>query len=330
MPKPRQRRPLPSKLRFEVLKRDGFICTYCGRKSPDVELHVDHVVPVASGGTDTLSNLVTACSDCNFGKGATPLDDDSVQRWEAEQLAEKARQDQLQSEFETRAQDFLTSVQDFNPLVGFLSSLRDGWSVLGLEECRYLQIAQKLKHGKEPTVEEIREASWQLSASNWEYSESTNSWVRQSLRLATILSQVLILHAEPLRSEFKEWVLSIEDEQYQREARRLAQSFESQYREWEAIFNDGFSLKPDARFHSYHFARDYEIGLLPKDVDTIASLVTYTIVDGIANLSVAKHRKYAPTRKGLANAWACYQEYKEDYERAVTYGTHRSAGLLTY
>jgi 5-methylcytosine-specific restriction endonuclease McrA len=32
-------------LRFEVLRRDGFACTYCGRKPPDVELHIDHVIP---------------------------------------------------------------------------------------------------------------------------------------------------------------------------------------------------------------------------------------------------------------------------------------------
>lgn len=29
--------------RFEVLRRDGHICQYCGEKAPDVTLHVDHV-----------------------------------------------------------------------------------------------------------------------------------------------------------------------------------------------------------------------------------------------------------------------------------------------
>ena len=59
--------------RFEILKRDGFACLYCGRKSPDVELHVDHVIPVAVGGTSNDDNLAAACSDCNGGKGAVPL-----------------------------------------------------------------------------------------------------------------------------------------------------------------------------------------------------------------------------------------------------------------
>jgi 5-methylcytosine-specific restriction endonuclease McrA len=31
--------------RFEVFKRDDFTCQYCGRKSPDVVLEADHIVP---------------------------------------------------------------------------------------------------------------------------------------------------------------------------------------------------------------------------------------------------------------------------------------------
>lgn len=57
------------KLRFDVLQRDKFCCVYCGRKSPDVQLHVDHVVPAAHGGSNEMNNLVSACSECNWGKG---------------------------------------------------------------------------------------------------------------------------------------------------------------------------------------------------------------------------------------------------------------------
>lgn len=59
------------RLRFAILKRDGFACHYCGRKPPEVELHVDHVIPVADGGTDDPANLVAACFDCNAGKSDT-------------------------------------------------------------------------------------------------------------------------------------------------------------------------------------------------------------------------------------------------------------------
>jgi hypothetical protein len=60
-------------LRFKVLRRDGFTCTYCGRRPPDVELHVDHEVPHSAGGETVIDNLRTACRDCNLGKGKEPL-----------------------------------------------------------------------------------------------------------------------------------------------------------------------------------------------------------------------------------------------------------------
>ena len=57
------------KLRFKVLERDGFRCTYCGAIPDDgVTLEVDHVIPRASGGTNVVSNLITACNLCNLGK----------------------------------------------------------------------------------------------------------------------------------------------------------------------------------------------------------------------------------------------------------------------
>lgn len=61
------------KARFEILKRDGFTCAYCGATPPNVLLEVDHIVPRAEGGTDDDSNLITACERCNRGKGAVPL-----------------------------------------------------------------------------------------------------------------------------------------------------------------------------------------------------------------------------------------------------------------
>ena len=64
------RKPLSKRLRFMVLERDNFTCRYCGAKAPDVELQVDHVIPVAKGGADDPDNLVTACVDCNSGKRA--------------------------------------------------------------------------------------------------------------------------------------------------------------------------------------------------------------------------------------------------------------------
>lgn len=62
-------------LRFEIFKRDAFTCRYCGKRSPEAILEVDHVVPRASGGTDDPENLVTSCYECNRGKRARLLTD---------------------------------------------------------------------------------------------------------------------------------------------------------------------------------------------------------------------------------------------------------------
>lgn len=86
--------------RFEVLRRDDFTCRYC--RSTDGALTVDHVTPVALGGTDDPSNLVAACRDCNAGKGSTGPDeqtvaqaDEDAARWAraVKAAAEKAQAD---------------------------------------------------------------------------------------------------------------------------------------------------------------------------------------------------------------------------------------------
>ena len=37
-------------------------------RPPQVELEIDHVIPVARGGSDDDDNLTATCSDCNLGK----------------------------------------------------------------------------------------------------------------------------------------------------------------------------------------------------------------------------------------------------------------------
>ena len=81
--------------RFEVFKRDKFTCQYCGRSAPNVLLELDHILPRAEGGTDDTLNLITSCADCNRGKGARPLSDDTVvakQRRQLEELQERREQ----------------------------------------------------------------------------------------------------------------------------------------------------------------------------------------------------------------------------------------------
>lgn len=59
---------ISKRTRFEVFKRDGFTCQYCGKTPPGVILECDHVNPRANGGLDAIDNLLTACLDCNHGK----------------------------------------------------------------------------------------------------------------------------------------------------------------------------------------------------------------------------------------------------------------------
>ena len=69
---------LSHRLRYEILKRDGHRCRYCGRPASEVALVVDHVVPVALGGRDEPSNLAAACEECNSGKSSTSADAEHV------------------------------------------------------------------------------------------------------------------------------------------------------------------------------------------------------------------------------------------------------------
>lgn len=57
------------RLRFEVFRRDGFACQYCGRTAKeDIKLHIDHILPKSKGGSLSMDNLITACYECNEGK----------------------------------------------------------------------------------------------------------------------------------------------------------------------------------------------------------------------------------------------------------------------
>lgn len=69
-----KRKQRSKKQRFELFKRDGFTCQYCGAHPPAVVLVLDHIVPFAEGGSCSDDNLITSCETCNQGKGARSLD----------------------------------------------------------------------------------------------------------------------------------------------------------------------------------------------------------------------------------------------------------------
>lgn len=70
-----RRSPMSVKLRTAILKRDGEQCVKCGaspKKNSEVTLEVDHIIPVAKGGTNDPENLQTLCWSCNQGKTDAP------------------------------------------------------------------------------------------------------------------------------------------------------------------------------------------------------------------------------------------------------------------
>lgn len=105
------RKPISKKVRFEIFKRDKFTCQYCGKSAPDVILEVDHIKPVAEGGTNDFLNLITSCRDCNRGKGKAELLDDSVVKKQQDQLKELSeKKEQLEMMMKWREE--LLSLED--------------------------------------------------------------------------------------------------------------------------------------------------------------------------------------------------------------------------
>lgn len=49
-----------------VFARDGRQCAQCGT---DEDLQIDHIVPLAHGGSNNMDNLQVLCGPCNYAKG---------------------------------------------------------------------------------------------------------------------------------------------------------------------------------------------------------------------------------------------------------------------
>jgi len=60
---------IPLNLRKAVIDRDGYYCVYCDEDLHDKEIHLDHIIPEAKGGSTTLANLQVTCRKCNTSKG---------------------------------------------------------------------------------------------------------------------------------------------------------------------------------------------------------------------------------------------------------------------
>ncbi len=67
-----KRRPVSHATRQWVKERDKFRCVDCNTHE---NLTVDHIVPVAMGGTNDVENLTTRCQTCNSKKGVRSVEE---------------------------------------------------------------------------------------------------------------------------------------------------------------------------------------------------------------------------------------------------------------
>jgi hypothetical protein len=71
---PTPRSHIPAGVEWRVIKKAKGRCKDCGCTAEDgFKMHIDHIVPLAKGGTNDFDNLCLRCERHNLGKGT---DDD--------------------------------------------------------------------------------------------------------------------------------------------------------------------------------------------------------------------------------------------------------------
>ncbi|HLO85099.1 MAG TPA: HNH endonuclease [Nostocaceae cyanobacterium] len=60
--------PIPLEVREFVFQRDKYQCQSCGKVVGETQLTIDHIIPLARGGQNDISNLQTLCLTCNQRK----------------------------------------------------------------------------------------------------------------------------------------------------------------------------------------------------------------------------------------------------------------------
>ena len=59
---------IPPSVREYVFKRNNYQCQSCGKNKQQAKLTIDHIIPLAKGGSNDMSNLQTLCFKCNRQK----------------------------------------------------------------------------------------------------------------------------------------------------------------------------------------------------------------------------------------------------------------------
>lgn len=69
-----KRKKFTKSLRTSVWEKYAGHCAYCGEPLKLVNMQVDHLVPVYSGGSHDFDNLMPSCSSCNNYKRSHDLE----------------------------------------------------------------------------------------------------------------------------------------------------------------------------------------------------------------------------------------------------------------
>ncbi|MEQ9358017.1 HNH endonuclease [Coleofasciculus chthonoplastes] len=93
------RRPISETIQYQVRQRANLLCEYChaSEQWQYVTFTIEHIIPLAKNGADTLDNLALACFHCNRKKSdrMTAIDPQS----EAEVPLFNPRQDNWSNHF---------------------------------------------------------------------------------------------------------------------------------------------------------------------------------------------------------------------------------------
>jgi len=57
----------------EIKEKYDYTCQICGEKEPNIELTIDHIVPICRGGKNIMENIQPLCRYCNCSVKRTKL-----------------------------------------------------------------------------------------------------------------------------------------------------------------------------------------------------------------------------------------------------------------
>lgn len=170
------RKAIPKRIRFEVFKRDFFKCQYCGATAPNVLLQVDHLHPVAEGGDNDITNLITSCEACNSGKSDKALDDNAAVTKARSQLEDlQARREQLEMMMGWKEGLRDIAMQTLDRLCAYWEGYTPGWSAnpngrKKLQQWLGKFSLEELTHGMDVAAAQYLKADGQgkITSESWE------------------------------------------------------------------------------------------------------------------------------------------------------------------